>query len=494
MSSPKRQKTETKTTVDNYIGGKFVSSTSGKYLDVTSPHDGEVIGKVALSTAADVDTAVKNAEVAFAKWSALTVKARAQIMLKLHALIRDNADELADMIVKEHGKTKAEALGDVAKGNETVEYACSMPQLIAGRVLEVSRGVECRSYNVPLGVVASIVPFNFPAMVPFWTIPIALACGNCVILKPSEKVPMTFNLIVKYFEKAGFPEGVFQIVNGQADAVNAICDNPGIKAVSFVGSSKIAELVSKRCRNLNKRCLALGGAKNHLVALQDCNVEMTASDVVNSYSGCAGQRCMAASVLLTVGPNPKLIERIIEKSKALKPGSGPREIGPIIDVVSRDRIISYIGKDEHKILLDGRDWATKQKKGFWVGPSILQHTSTKDAAMQDEIFGPVLSIFECKSKEEAIAIENANPYGNAACVYTSNGGAAEWFTKRFSVGMVGINIGVPVPREPFSFGGSNKSSFGDVDVTADGAMTFFTKTKKVTQKWNPPEGDADWMS
>lgn len=482
------------TTADNYIGGKFVSAQGGKYLDVESPHDGEVIGKVALSAAADVEAAVKAGQAAFLTWSALTVKSRAQIMLKLHALIRDNAHELADMIVKEHGKTKAEALGDVAKGNETVEYACSMPQLIAGDVLEVSKGIECRSYNIPLGVVASIVPFNFPAMVPFWTIPIALACGNVVILKPSEKVPLTFNLIVKLFEKAGFPEGVFQIINGQVDAVNAICDNPGVQAVTFVGSSKVAEIVSKRCRNLNKRVLALGGAKNHLVSLSDCNIDMCSTDIVNSYSGCSGQRCMAASVLLTVGPQPKLIEAIIKKSKALTAGSGPREVGPVIDAVSRDRIISYISKDEHEVLLDGRDWATKQKKGYWVGPSVLKHTSHEDAAMTDEIFGPVLSIYECKDREEAVRIENGNPYGNAACIYTSNGGAAEWFTKKFSVGMVGVNIGVPVPREPFSFGGTNASSYGDNDITADGGMRFFTKVKKVTQKWNPPEGEQDWMS
>lgn len=491
--TPKKQKLEsTVEAINNYIGGKFVPPSTDKYLDLRSPHDGEIIGKVALSNATDIDAAVKVGQAAFLKWSALTVKARAGVLLKLHALIRDNADELADMIVKEHGKTKSEALASVAKGNETVEYACSMPQLVCGQVLEVSRGVECRSYKLPLGVVASIVPFNFPAMVPMWTLPIALVLGNAVILKPSEKVPGTMRIMMKFFEQAGFPPGVMQIVNGAVDVVNAICDHPLIKAVSFVGSSKVAELVSKRCRNNNKRVLALGGAKNHLVALPDCNIDMTSTDIVNSYSGCSGQRCMAASVLLTVGPQPKLIEAIIAKSKLLTAGSGDRNIGPVIDEISRDRIINYIGRDEHTILLDGRDWA--KQKGFWVGPSILQHTSRQDAAMCDEIFGPVLSIYECKNRDEAVEIENANPYGNAACIYTSNGGAAEWFTKRFSVGMVGVNIGVPVPREPFSFGGTNASSFGDVDITANGGIEFFTKTKKVTQKWNPAEGESDWMS
>lgn len=481
---------------NNYINGSFVAPASGKYLAVTSPADGEVITEVAMSTEADVAKAVEAAQAAFEKWSAITVKSRAQYLLKLHALIRDNASELADIIVKEHGKTKIEAMGDVAKGNETVEYACSMPQLLAGRVLEVSRGIECKDYKRPLGVVASIVPFNFPAMVPFWTIPIAIATGNCVILKPSEKVPLTMRRIMGLFEKAGIPPGVVQIVNGGVDAVNAICDHPQIKAVTFVGSSKVAGIVQKRCRDLNKRVLALGGAKNHLVALPDCNIDMTSTDVVNSFTGCSGQRCMAASVLLTVGPMPELIEAIKKKAAALVAGSENRNVGPVIDQLSLDRITSYIGRPEHELLLDGRGWTKTMTKGFWVGPTILKHTNHMDAGMRDEIFGPVLSIYECKSKEEAIAIENGNPYGNAACVYTSVGAHAQWFTKRLSAGMLGINIGVPVPREPFSFGGINDSKFGDVDITGDGGIEFFTKRIKVTQKWMPPPagGASDWMS
>jgi len=446
-----------------------------------------------MSNAQDVNQAVEAAEKAFVGWSDITVKSRVQILLKLHALMRDHAGELADLIVQEHGKTKQEALGDVNKGNETLEYACSMPQLLAGRVLEVSRGVECRDYKKPLGVVASIVPFNFPAMVPFWTMPIAIATGNCIIIKPSEKVPLTMNRIMDFMKQAGLPDGVVQTVNGGVATVNALCDHPKIKAVTFVGSSKVAEIVSKRCANLNKKVLALGGAKNHLVALPDCNVDMTSTDVVNSFTGCAGQRCMAASVLLTIGPNPELMEAIIRKSKALVPGSAPRNVGPVIDQQSLDRMTGYVANEQHEILLDGRGW--KKDKGFWMGPTILKHTSKDDAGMRDEIFGPVLSVYECKDKEEAIAIENGNPYGNAACVYTSVGAHAQWFTQRLSAGMLGINIGVPVPREPFSFGGINASNFGHSDITGDAGIEFFTQRIKITQKWTPPPaGEASWMS
>lgn len=288
----------------NYINGQFVAPKNGKYIEVESPQDGRIIGKVAISTMDDVDAAVQAATNAFKTWSKMGVKNRAQVLFKMHALVRDNTDKIADLIVLEHGKTKVEAVGSVAKGNETLEYACSMPQLIPGKVLEVASGVECKDYREPLGVVASIVPFNFPAMVPMWTLPIAIATGNTLIIKPSEKVPLTIAFMVSLFKQAGLPDGVINIVNGGLDAVNGICDHKDIKAVTFVGSSKVAELVSKRCRNLNKKVIALGGAKNYLIALPDCHIDMTATDVMRSFSGCAGQRCMAASVLLVVGSVP----------------------------------------------------------------------------------------------------------------------------------------------------------------------------------------------
>jgi malonate-semialdehyde dehydrogenase (acetylating)/methylmalonate-semialdehyde dehydrogenase len=374
----------------------------------------------------------------------------------------------------------------VAKGNETVEYACSLPQLAQGNVLKVSGAVTCVDRRDPLGVIASIVPFNFPFMVPMWTVPIALVMGNTVVLKPSEKVPLTMHRVAKLFEEAGFPPGVFNMLQGTREAVESLIDHPSVKAVTFVGSSPVAKIVSNRCRDLGKRCTALGGAKNHLVALPDCEVEGAASDICVSFAGCAGQRCMAASVLMLDGEQDGLLNSLIEKASKLEAGSKPGQMGPVIDTASYQKIISYIEaaeKDGAKILLDGRTW--KKNKGNWVGPTIILHSSPKDKTMTEEVFGPVLSIYVVSSWEEAIMIENANPFGNAASIYTTNGGNAEWFTSKFRASMLGINIGVPVPREPFSFGGlyGTKSKYGDMDITGDAAMEFFSNRIKITSKW-----------
>ncbi|RIA98716.1 Aldehyde/histidinol dehydrogenase [Glomus cerebriforme] len=475
--------------LQNFIGGEYVDSiqTSCKYVPVTTPHTGKVIAQCPVSTAEDVEKAVEVAKKAFKTWSARTVKDRVQTLFRFHNLLHTHIDELADLIVLEHGKNKAEAIASIAKGAETVEYATSLPQLIQGKILDVSRGVTCNDTRVPLGVVASIVPFNFPIMVPMWTLPIAIATGNTLILKPSEKVPLTMNRVVALLKEAGVPDGVVNLVNGTVDAVNAICDHPDIKAVTFVGTSHVANLVMERCHKLGKRVLALGGAKNHLIASPDCNVETTSTDVVNSFSGCAGQRCMAASVLLIIGSQPELLERIIAKATALQPGSKAGEVGPVIDKASLDKITSYIEASEQggaNVLVDGRSWTKSHTEGFWIGPTIIFHNNKEDKALHDEIFGPVLSIFQCSNKEEAIEIENNNPYGNAACIYTTTGATAEWFITRFSAAMCGVNIGVPVPREPFSFGGINRSKFGNfVDITGDGGVEFFTWRRKVTTRW-----------
>lgn len=486
-------------TCDNFIGGKFTPPSSGKYMDIECPADGKVIGKVALSNAEDVDAAVKSSAKAFETWGQMSVKARAAILFKLHAALRDNTEMFADLIVLEHGKTKAEAVGEVNKGNETMEYATSMPQLLAGRNLEVSTGVECKDTRTPRGVVASIVPFNFPLMVPMWTLPIAIATGNCIVLKPSEKVPIGLTKLVELFQKTGLPDGVINIVHGAVDVVNGICDHPSIKAVTFVGSTKVAGIVHQRCAQTHKNVRAMGGAKNYLVAVPDCNLDMTANDVMKSFAGCAGQRCMAASVLLTVGQQPQLIAAVVAKAAALRPaGQGLPSMGPVIDQAAVDRITGYINQAERlgaKVLLDGRSWTQQQQRGYWVGPTVILHSNSDDVHLREEIFGPVVSIFQCKDKEHAIALENAVPYGNAACIYTSNGANAQWFTKRFSAGMIGVNIGVPVPREPFSFGGINASRYGDGDITGEGGIEFFTERRKITTKWTPPSKSADnWMS
>jgi malonate-semialdehyde dehydrogenase (acetylating)/methylmalonate-semialdehyde dehydrogenase len=338
-------------------------------------------------------------------------------------------------------------------------------------------------------------------MVPMWTIPISLTCGNCVILKPSEKVPLTMQRIASLMTEAGIPAGVFQIVHGAVDVVTAMCDHPDIAAVSFVGSSKVADIVAKRCHAVNKRVIALGGAKNHLIALPDCDVGMASRDIVASFAGCCGQRCMAASALILVdeddgeSKNDELLREIVSVASKLQPGQVGGQVGPLIDNIAKTRVLSYIKQAEEtgaKILLDGRSWANEQKKGFWVGPTITLHTNKEDRALLDEIFGPVLSVIRVATREEAIAIENANPYGNAACIYSEKGANAEWFTKRFRAAMLGVNIGIPVPREPFSFGGlyGTLSKYGNCDITGDGAMEFFTNRIKITSKWTASYGTS----
>lgn len=489
-----------KAKLQNFIDGAFVDPNPNpnpkEYMDVTNPADGSVITTMPVCGAVHVDEAVQVARKAFPHWSGVTIKQRAAIMFKFHALVDKNCKELAELIVLENGKNIVEALADVAKGNETADWATGLPEVASGRTLEVSRGITCQESRVPIGVVACIVPFNFPAMVPMWTIPISLTLGNCVILKPSEKVPCTMQRMVDFMIEAGVPPGVFQIVHGCADVVTSMCDHPDIDGVTFVGSSKVAEIVYQRCAKINKRVLALGGAKNHLVALPDCDVSMASKDIVASYAGCCGQRCMAASALIIVDidgntvAGDALLDSIVQASQILKPGQSGGEVGPLIDAQSQKRVLTYIenakADSSSKVLLDGSGWATVKPQGHWVGPTVILHTSAEDKAIKEEIFGPVLSVIRVTSWEEAIAIENANEYGNAACVYTERGANADWFTKRFRAAMLGVNIGIPVPREPFSFGGlyGTKSKYGNCDITGDGAMEFFTNRIKITSKWS----------
>jgi len=354
--------------------------------------------------------------------------------------------------------------------------------------------VECRTEHVPLGVVASIVPFNFPAMVPNWTLPNALALGNCMIIKPSEKVPISLTRLARLLKEAGLPDGVLNIVNGDSEIVEAICDHPGIQAVSFVGSTKVAKLVYQRATQQLKRCVALGGAKNHLLVLPDAKPDMTAQNVVVSMSGCAGQRCMAASAMVAVGPVDAIIDKICEEARKIIPG---QNLGAVINKQSKDRIERYITEAEQqgaKILVDGRGAVVPGKEeGTYVGPTVIDFVTPGMAVATEEIFGPVISILRVDTLDEALAIENANPYGNAASVFTQNGGAARYVIDRASAGMIGVNVGVPVPREPFSFGGWNDSKFGVGDITGKSSIEFWTKLKKSTVKWNPEAG-VNWMS
>ncbi len=479
--------------VKNYVAGKFTPDGK-KSMDVLSPATGKVISTVQLSNAKDLDEAVKAAKAAFPAWSAMPIKERVQVFYRYKTLLEKNMQELARLVHEENGKTIDESIAEVEKSIELTEFACSLPQLISGELLEVSRGVECRVEHKPLGVVASIAPFNFPNMVPHWTIPNAIALGNCMILKPSEQVPISANRIAELLKEAGLPDGVFNVVNGDREIVEAICDHPDIEAVSFVGSTNVAKIVYRRATSNLKRCVALGGAKNHLIVLPDAHQEMTASNVTASMSGCAGQRCMAASAMVAVGNIDSIISKICDEAKKIVPG---KNLGSVISKAAQERIERYINEAEKagaKVLVDGRNWKVEgMEGGFYVGPTVIDFVTPDMAIAKEEVFGPVLAIIRAKDLDEAIAIENSSNYGNAASVFTQSGGLARQVMERASAGMIGINIGVPVPREPFSFGGWNESKFGVNDITGKSSIEFWTKLKKTSVKWNA-EAKTNWMS
>lgn len=480
--------------LQNYVNGSFTKIASTRTIPVISPIDGTLLTELPCSTAADLDIAVQAAKKAFPGWSRTPIKERVQVFFRYKFLLEKNLETLASVISAENGKTYAEAVQEVEKCIELTEFATSLPQLIAGEVLEVSSGVECRTSYVPIGVVASIVPFNFPAMVPNWTIPNALTLGNCMVIKPSEKVPLSVGLLASLLKEAGLPDGVFNIVNGDSEIVTAICDHSDIEAVSFVGSTKVAKIVYQRATQSLKRCLALGGAKNHLLVLPDAKPEMTAQNIAASMSGCAGQRCMAASAMVGVGNVDHIIARLVEEAKKIIPG---KNLGAVINKDAKNRIEQYITEAEKngaRILVDGRGTTVPgRENGTYVGPTIIDYVTPDMSVAKEEIFGPVISILRTSTIDEALDIENASPYGNAASVFTQNGSMARYVAERAGAGMIGVNVGVPVPREPFSFGGWNESKFGVGDITGKSSIAFWTKLKKSTTKWNPEEG-INWMS
>ncbi len=480
--------------VKNYINGQFVDASTSRTLPVISPLDGNVLSEVPMSSNDDLTKAVEAAREAFHKWSKTPIKERVQVFFRYKTLLEKNMKELAELVQEENGKTYSEAVAEIEKSIELTEFATSLPQLVTGELLEVSRGVECRTEHVPLGVVASIVPFNFPSMVPNWTMPNAIALGNCMIMKPSEKVPLSCGRIAELLKEAGLPDGVFNIVHGDVEIVEAICDHPGIEAISFVGSTKVAKIVYSRATKSYKRCLSLGGAKNHLMVMPDAIPTMTAQNVAASMSGCAGQRCMAASAMVGVGNVEHIIAKICDEARKIVPGEN---LGAVINKESKDRIEKYITEAEQqgaKILVDGRNTIVKGKEnGTYVGPTVIDFVKPDMAVATEEIFGPVISIMRTNTVDEALEIENANPYGNAASVFTQNGGVARYVIEKSSAGMIGVNVGVPVPREPFSFGGWNESKFGVGDITGKSSIEFWTKLKKSTVKWNAEAG-VNWMS
>ena len=473
----------------HYLHGTRVEAGSRSLNPLTSPVDGAPLGSVTVADAAVVVQAVQSAQKAFQSWSLVPVKDRVQVLYKFKALVEQNIGDLAKQVTAENGKTTAESAAGIARGIEIVEYAASLPQLFAGEILEVSTGVDCDTRRFPIGVVAGITPFNFPAMVPMWMFPMAIACGNSFILKPSEQVPFTPLLLADLLKESGLPDGVFNVVQGDRETVEAVLDHPGIAAAAFVGSTAVAKAVYDRGIASNKRMLTLGGAKNHLIVVPDADPLITAKNVVSSAVGCAGQRCMAASVLIAVGDCDAIIDAIEHEMRNLTCGA---EIGAIISVKAKERIEGYIARAAArgaKIRLDGRG---QSMAGNYVGTTLIDGITTEDECANDEIFGPVLSILRVKTLDEALAIENANPYGNAACIYTSSGATARYFEMKAEAGMIGVNIGVPVPRDPFGFGGWNASKFGAGDITGRDAISFWTKTKKVTAKWTSKS--TNWMS
>ncbi len=464
-------------------------------IPVSSPWDGTVIGEVMAADAATVDRAVVTAQAGFQAWSRIPVKDRAQVLFRFKALVERDLKGLAALIARENGKTEAEAEAELRKGVEVVEYATALPHLGAGEFLEVSSGVDGWSRRLPLGVVAGITPFNFPAMVPMWMFPIALACGNAFILKPSEQVPLTPVRLGELLAEAGLPAGVFSVVQGDRETVGHLLDHPGVEAVAFVGSTPVAREVQRRAALAGKRALALGGAKNHLVILPDAEPDLTVANVVASVTGCAGQRCMAASVLVAVGACEPLLDRIVAEAGKVRPGI---EMGAVISGTAKARIEAAIARaaaEGAAVRLDGRGAVVPGKAGGWyVGPTVLDRVKPEADCATEEIFGPVLTILRAATLDEAIGLVNRLPFGNAASIYTRSGGAAHRFAAGVNVGMVGVNLGVPVPREPFSFGGWNQSRFGAGDITGGDGIRFWSKLKKVTQRWpeDPGGGLPGW--
>ena len=476
----------------NWVTGNHQNSNSGNTISVISPYFDKEIATVPDSNYSDLDNAVISAKKVFPEWASRGIRDRADVMFNLKSIMEKNLEELAHLIALDNGKTIDDAKGSILRGKEVVEFATSLPSVLSGDSSAVGAGVTCTMTHEPLGVVAGITPFNFPAMVPLWMIPLAITVGNCFILKPSEQTPLSALKIAEYLKESGLPDGVFSVVNGSRDAVESICDHPDIKAVAFVGSSNVAKIVYSRSSANGKRALCLGGAKNHMIVVPDADQDSTAKGLLASSMGSAGQRCMAASVAVGVADIDPIIEQLVEEAKAFELGI---DMGTIISRSALDRITSYIDDAEKmgaQVLVDGRDATPPAgyENGYWLGVTVLDGVDPDWPCAKEEIFGPVLSIIRTETLEDAMRVENDNQYGNAAAVFTTSGDVARTISETASAGMIGINIGVPVPREPYSFGGWNESKFGHGDITGRSGVSFWTDLKKVTARW--PESDEAW--
>ena len=480
-------------TIEHWINGSYVPA-GDRTAPVTNPATGKVTGQGVLASREEGDAAVAAAKAAFPAWRDTSLARRTQVLFAFRELLNSRKSELAAIITAEHGKVLDDALGEVSRGQEVVEFACGIPHLLKGSYTEnASTKVDIHSVRQALGPVAIISPFNFPAMVPMWFFPIAIAAGNTVIVKPSEKDPTAVNWIAELWKEAGLPDGVFSVLHGDKVAVDSLLEHPDVKAVSFVGSTPIAKYVYEKATANGKRVQALGGAKNHMIVLPDADLDLAADAAINAGFGSAGERCMAVSALLAVGDiADTLVEKIADRARKLRTGDGLRgcDMGPLVTAVHRDKVAGYVDAGEAAgatLVVDGRSVAPDAEgEGFFLGPTLFDHVTTDMSIYQDEIFGPVLSVVRVDSYDEALATLNANPYGNGTALFTNDGGAARRFENEVEVGMVGINVPVPVPMAYYSFGGWKNSLFGDTHAHGTEGVGFFTRGKAVTTRWLDP--------
>ncbi|MGO4667108.1 CoA-acylating methylmalonate-semialdehyde dehydrogenase [Bosea sp. 2KB_26] len=488
--------------VGHFIGGKHVAGTSGRTADIYQPMDGTVIGKVALASPAEMRAAVENALAAQPKWAAVNPQRRARVLMKFLDLIAQNNDELAELLAREHGKTIADAKGDIQRGVEVVEFSLGIPNLMKGEFTDgAGPGIDIYSMRQPLGVCAGITPFNFPAMIPLWKLGPAIACGNAFILKPSERDPGVPMRLAELFIEAGGPPGILNVVNGDKEAVDAILDDHDIKAVGFVGSTPIAEYIYARgCAN-GKRVQCFGGAKNHMIIMPDADMDQAVDALIGAGYGSAGERCMAISVAVPVGKATadELVKRLIPRVESLKIGpstDSSADYGPVVTRQALDKIKGYVetGINEGaKLVVDGRGFKMQgYENGFYMGGCLFDHVTPDMRIYKEEIFGPVLSVVRAKDYEEGLKLANDHEYGNGVAIYTRDGDAARDFASRVQVGMVGVNVPIPVPLAYYTFGGWKRSSFGDLNQHGPDSIRFYTKTKTVTSRW--PSGVKDGAS
>ncbi|MCP3026579.1 CoA-acylating methylmalonate-semialdehyde dehydrogenase [Halobacillus sp. A5] len=477
--------------IQNFINGEWVTSKGEQFEEVPNPATGEIIAKVPISSKEDVDHAVRSAREAFKTWSKTPVTKRVRVLFEYQQKLKEHHEELAKVITQENGKTKKDAMGEVQRGIECVEFAAGAPSLMMGEMLpDIADGIDSGMYRYPLGVVGGITPFNFPMMVPLWMFPLAIACGNTFVLKPSERTPILAKFLVELMQESGLPKGVLNLVNGAHDVVNGLLEHEEVDAISFVGSQPVAEYIYKTAANHGKRVQALAGAKNHSIVMPDCHLDKSVEGIINAAFGSAGERCMACSVVVAVGDvGDQLVEKIKQAADELNVGDGLEEttsLGPLIRETHRDRVVNYIEqgeKENAKLVRDGRLELREHETGYFLGATIFDYVTEEMEIWKDEIFAPVLSIVRTDTLSEAIETANNSEFANGAVIYTSSGEAVRQFREEMDAGMLGVNVNVPAPMAFFPFSGAKKSFYGDLHANGKDGVNFYTRKKMLTQRW-----------